>query len=100
MVHKLALVFLGLIAVVAIGGLTVQLKDVVTGSYYASGGGKYYYGPQIAQLQPDEACIYQGLEPSYPWKVYTNEYGTVMSMCKRNGELVGVPVVQTIQVFP
>ena len=100
MVHKLALVFLGLIAVVAIGGLTVQLKDVVTGNYYAAGGGKYYYGPQKAQLQPDEACIYQSYEPLYPWNVYTNEYGTIMSLCKNDGEFVGVPVVQTIRVYP
>jgi len=100
MVQKLALLFLGLIAVVATVGLTMQIKELVTGSYVASGGGRYYYGPQKAQMQPDEACVYSGFEPVVPWQVYTNEWGTVMSACRVGNQYVGVPVVQTVVVLP
>ncbi len=96
--RKLGLVLLGFVAIVAIGGLTVQLRDTLTGGYYASGGGRWYYGPQKIQLQPDEACVYQGLEPLDPVQVYTNEYGTLLSLCRYGGELVGVPLVQTALV--
>jgi len=96
MVQKLALLLLGLIAVVAIVGLTVQLKDTLTGQYVASGGGRFYYGPMKAQLQPDEACIYQGFDPLSPQQVYTNEFGTLMSVCRNGDQFVGVPIVQTI----
>ena len=92
------MIFLGFIAVVAIGGLTVQLRDTLTGNYYAGGGGRWYFGPQKAQMQPDEACAYAGLEPIYPVHVYTNEYGTLLSLCKRGGGFVGVPLVQTVFV--
>jgi hypothetical protein len=98
MMNKLGLIFLGFVAVVAIGGLTMHLRDTMTGQYYASGGGRWYYGPQPAQLAPDEACVYAGLEPLYPVQVYTNEYGTLMSLCSQNGNLVGVPLTQTILV--
>ena len=66
MMNKLGLVLLGFVAVVAIGGFTLQLRSELTGLYSASGGGRWYYGPQIAQLAPDEACIYSNLEPLYP----------------------------------
>ena len=98
MVQKLALVFLGLIAVVAIGGLILKVGNVATGQYVAVGGGRYYYGPQRAQMQPDEACIYAGFEPIYPPRIFTNEYGTVVSECKRGSGTVIVPLVQTIIV--
>ena len=98
MMRKLGLVLLGFVAIVAIGGLTVQLRDTLTGKYYAAGGGRWYYGPQRIQLAPDEACVYAGLEPLDPVRVYTNEYGTLLSMCKQGDQFVGVPLVQTALV--
>ncbi len=98
MMRKLGLVLLGFVAIVAIGGLTVQLRDSLTGQYYASGGGRWYYGPQRIQLAPDEACIYAGLEPVDPVHVYSNEYGTQLSLCKQGNGFVGVPLVQTAVV--
>jgi hypothetical protein len=96
--NKLGLVLLGFVAVVAIGGLTVQLRDTITGDYYAAGGGRWYYGPQRMQFAPDEACINAGLEPVYPVRVYSNTFGTTMSVCQQGNSLVGVPVVQTAYV--
>ena len=95
---KLGLVLLGFVAIVAIGGFTIQLRESITGDYVTSKGGRWYYGPMKAQLQPDEACIYSGFEQVYPWRVFTNEYGTLMSMCLKDGRYVGVPLVQTIIV--
>ncbi|VVB81733.1 Uncharacterised protein [uncultured archaeon] len=96
--QKLGLILLAFVAVVAIGGFTVQLRDTVTGDYTATNVGRWYAGAQKAQMQPDEACTYSGLEPMYPWQVYTNEYGTFMSLCKKDGYYVGVPLVQTVIV--
>ncbi len=98
MVQKLGVIFLGLIALVAIGGLIIQLQNTLTGQYYASGGGRWYYGPQRAQMQPNEACIYAGLQPVYPQQVYTNEWGTLLSVCQQGSNFVGVPLVQTVLV--
>jgi len=98
MMQKLGLMLLGFVALVAIGGLIIQLQETVTGNYVKSGGGRWYYGPMRAQMQPDEACIYAGLEPVYPQRVYTNEYGTLMTACIQYGEMVGVPLTQTIYV--
>ncbi len=98
MVQKIALALLAVVAVLAVGLFTLELKNETTGQYYASGGGRYYYGTMKAQLQPDEACIYQGFEPVYPVQVYTNEYGTLMSLCKLGEQFVGVPIVQTVLV--
>jgi len=96
--QKLGLVLLGFVAVIAIGGLTIQLRDTVTGEYYASGGGRWYSGPQIVQLSPDEACLYSGFEPLYPSRVESNKYGTLLSICKNGDQFVAVPVVQTVVV--
>ena len=98
MVQKLGILFLGIIALVAIGGLTSLIRDSVTGDYVASGGGRYYYGPQKIQLQPAEACIYSGYEPVYPIQVHTNEFGTLVSVCRFGGSYVTVPLVQTALV--
>ena len=92
---KVVYVFLAVMAVIAIGALTYGLKDTLTGSYYAPGGGRWYYGAQRMQMQPDEACLYSGYEPLYPWRVYTNEYGTMLSLCRFGDKYVGVPVWQT-----
>lgn len=96
--QKTALLFLAFIALVAMGILMVEINDTVTGKYVTSGGGDWHYGSQQALMQPDEACIYQGFEPLYPWRVTTNEYGTQVSVCLHNGEYVTVPLVQTIVV--
>ncbi len=98
MVQKTALLLLGFVALVAVGILTWQLRDEVTGNYSASGGGRWYYGPQKAQMEPAEACLYQGYEPMSPPRVYRDYYGSLMSMCRSGNELVGVPLVQTIIV--
>lgn len=99
MVQKLSLMIFGLIALVAVGGIILELKDTVTGQYYAGGGiGRWYGGTQRVQLQPDEACIYSGLQPLHPWRVYTNEYGSPMSLCQKGDVFVGVPVWQTVYV--
>ncbi len=98
MVQKLGFIFLGLIALVAIGGLLIQIQNTLTGDYTASGGGRWYYGPLRAQMEPSEACIYAGLQPVYPQQVYSNEYGTMMSVCQQGSQMVGVPLTQTVLV--
>ena len=92
-----AILFL-LVAVVGIGILVSELKDDLTGRYTAGGGGRWYYGPQKAQLSPSEACEYSGLQPLHPERVYSNEYGSLMSLCRSGNQFVGVPLVQTIIV--
>lgn len=96
--QKTALLILAFIALVAMGILFVEIRDTVTGNYVTSGGGDWYYGTQQALLQPDEACIYQGYQPLYPWRVTTNEFGTQVSVCRHNGQYVVSPLVQTIRV--
>ena len=90
---------LGFVALLGAGVLIANFASP-TGNYASAGGGKWYYGPHQAQLQPDEACIYAGYEPQHPWTVYKNEWGTVLSQCKKGTELIGVPVIQTIYVKP
>ncbi len=99
MVHRVGALLLAVVAAFAVGGFLTNV-DIITGQYYASGGGSWYYGPQAAQLDPDQACIYAGFEPIYPVRVATNEYGTVVSICKFGSEWVSVPVVQTVYVWP
>jgi len=96
MVQKIALAFLGFIAIFAIAGTTLHFRDSATGLYTTGSNiGRWHVGTQKVQLQPDEACMYAGAVPLYPWRVYTNEYGTLMSMCKVGDSYVGVPIVQT-----
>jgi len=87
-------------ALVAIAGMVFEIRSEITGDYARSGGGRWYYGAQIMQLQPDEACTYAGFTPLHPWRVETNEYGTLMSVCydQVNARLTGVPVVVTAKV--
>lgn len=87
----------GLVLAVAVIGFTLEYKSM-TGQYYSSGGGEWYYGELTIQLQPSEACEYAGFEPIYPERVERNEYNTLMSVCKFNGQYVRVPVVQTARV--
>ncbi|MEM3153945.1 MAG: hypothetical protein QW165_00030 [Candidatus Woesearchaeota archaeon] len=98
MVQKLGFLLLGFVALIALSGLIIQIQNSVTGEYYASGGGRWYYGPQRAQMQPDEACMFAGMKPVYPQQVYTNEWGTLMAVCDAGGRMVGVPLTQTILV--
>ena len=94
-------VLFALTALAAISMFTAMLAfDASTGAYVASGGGKWYYGPQKAQMEPAEACTYAGCSPLDPINVYTNKYGTMMSLCNCRGKLAGVPLVQTIYVAP
>lgn len=95
MEHKLGLLFFGIIALIALGGLTFMIKESVTGGYVAGGGGRYYYGPQKIQLEPAEACIYSGYEAVYPIQVKTNEFGTLVSVCRSSNGYITVPLVQT-----
>lgn len=88
---------MAVVAAFAVAGFLVNF-DVVTGQYYASGGGRYYYGPQKALLQPDEACTYAGFQPLDPWRVESNEYGNLMSVCRDGGQYVMVPLLQTVLV--
>jgi len=98
MMQKLGLILLAFVALVAIGGLMIQLQNSATGQYTRAGCGSWYCGPQRAQLAPDEACMYAGYEPIYPVNVYQNQFGTMLSACRQGSELVGVPLVQTIYV--
>jgi hypothetical protein len=98
MVQKLGFLLLSFVALVALGGLVIQLQNTITGDYVKSGGGRWYYGPMRAQMQPDEACLYSNLQPVYPQQVYTNEWGTLMSVCMQGSQTVGVPLTQTIYV--
>jgi len=96
MVKRVALVFLAIISVVAISGLIFEFTNAgSSGLYVSGGGGRWYYGSNIVQLQPDEACIYSGYAPLDPWRVERNEFGTIVSLCNDNGRIVTVPVVQT-----
>ena len=86
------------VALMGFGILVSELSGVLTGQYYVSGGGRWYYGAQKAQLSPEEACVYGGFAPLAPARVYHNEYGTIMSMCRDGNQMIGVPLVQTIVV--
>ena len=98
MVHRIGLLFLGLIATVAVVGLLSNLPSQVTGKYTASGGGEYYMGVQFIQLQPDEACIYAGYESIHPWHVVTDTYGALLSQCRYRGKIVTAPLIQMMVV--
>ena len=99
MVYRTAAPFLVLIIVVAVGGLmwTVSL-DSATGTYFASGGGRYYYGPQIVQLSPEEACKYAGCQSMRPTTIYTNEFGIKNVVCNCRYGKICVPMVQTAYI--
>ncbi|HLF54267.1 MAG TPA: hypothetical protein VI612_00925 [Candidatus Nanoarchaeia archaeon] len=93
------LVLFSLVAFAAIGMLTAMVAlESSTGAYSYSGGGRWYYGAGRAQMQPDEACVYVGCTPVTPINVFSNEFGTVLSMCRCGGELKGVPLTQTVVV--
>ena len=93
------LVLFALTALAAIGMFTAMLAfEANTGAYVASGGGDWYYGPQKAQMEPHEACIFAGCNPVKPVNVFSNEYGTLMSLCNCQGTYRGVPLIQTIYV--
>lgn len=98
MVKKTAFLVFSFIAAVALGLFIVELNNTVTGRYVTSGGGSWYYGTQQAHLQPDEACLFAGYTPVKPWRVITNEYGTLLSVCKDGNRIATAPIVQTIQV--
>ncbi len=99
MVQKIAVSLLVLVAVIALVGFTWNWNDL-TGNFVASGGGRWYYGPMRAQMEPAEACIASGLQPVYPSEVFRNDYGTALSLCRQGENLVGVPLVQTIYDAP
>jgi len=96
MVQKLAVVILGIIAIIGVALMTWQVKSL-TGEYVGgSGVGRWYAGNQIVQLPPDEACIYAGHPPNNIPTVTTDErFGTMVSIC---GDGSAVPVVQTAYV--
>jgi len=99
MVNKLGLLLFGIVAIVAITMISLMLQDSITGKYVTIGGGRYTYEPpKIAQMQPDEACVYAGFEPVYPVRVFRGEYGALMSTCRDGAEFVAVPVVQTVMI--
>ena len=91
--------FLGFIAVVAMGFLFVEIRDTATGQYYATGGGEWYYGSQIIQMSPSEACTYYGYSPLSPQHIETNARGTLVSVCWNGQDYVRVPLVSTVRVF-
>lgn len=86
------------VALAAFGILVSELSGDVTGKYVVSGGGRWYYGAQQALLSPEEACVYGGFAPLAPQRVYRNEFGTMMSLCRDGNQLIGVPLLQTIVV--
>lgn len=96
MVQRTGLLLMGLIALVGIGVLFYS--SGVTGNYYATGGGKWYYGWQIAQFMPKDACEVRDCTAVSPIEVYTNQYGSQFAVCDCFGERVGVPMVQKIYV--
>lgn len=96
MVQKIALMVLGVIALLGVALMTVQIKSL-TGEYVAgSNVGSWYAGEQIAQLPPDQACVFAGHPPSASPSVLADErFGTLLSKC---GDGALVPLVQTIIV--
>ncbi|PIN76259.1 hypothetical protein COV18_00475 [Candidatus Woesearchaeota archaeon CG10_big_fil_rev_8_21_14_0_10_37_12] len=98
MVYKTGILLLGFVALVGAGILVINFNEQLTGQYISSGGGSWYYGVQIAQMQPDEACTYAGYVPVTPIAVKRNEYGTILAVCQDNGKEVLVPTIQRIYV--
>ncbi len=96
MVQKIAIVILGIIALLGVAMMTWQVKSL-TGDYVVGNNvGSWAAGTQIAQLQPDEACVYSGHPPSSVPSVTTDErFGTLVSVC---GDGARVPIVQTVYV--
>jgi len=96
MVQKLAVVILGIIAILGVAMMTWQVKSL-TGEFSAgSGVGNWYAGKQIVQLQPDEACSYSGHPPNtVPTITRDERFGTLISIC---GDGAAVPATQTAYV--
>lgn len=95
---KIVWVLLGLVAIVAILGLVVLFtKITVSGGYFVSGGGRWYYGSSIVQYSPRDACALVGGTTTEPVMVYRNPYGTVMVVCVVGENFVEVPLVQTVK---
>lgn len=96
MVQKLAVVILGIIAIIGVALMTWHVKTL-TGNYSAASGvGSWYAGNQIIQLPPDEACIYAGHPPNNIPTVTTDKrFGTHISIC---GDGSAVPLTQTAYV--
>jgi|GEM_PF-3824463 len=96
MVQKIAIVILGIIALLGVVLMTWQVKSM-TGDYVVGNNvGSWAAGTQIAQLEPDEACIYSGHPPSANPSVERDErFGTLLSVC---GDGERVPLVQTVYV--
>ena len=92
MVHK-ELTILGIISILAIGGLVFGLQQTVTGSYTAGTGGDRVYGPVYVQFEPNEACLNSGYQPRKPIEIRSVPYGT-MAVCNGPEGQVLVPLVQ------
>ena len=92
------LIMFSLVAFAAIGMLVAMIAyEANTGAYVFSGGARnWYYGAVRAQMDPKEACVYAGCNPVTPMNVFSNEYGTMLSLCNCRGEMVGVPLTQTV----
>lgn len=100
MVKHTGYMLLAFMAIVAVGGIVWTVSSInAAGSYSAYGGGRYYYGPQIVQLSPEDACKYAGCYPAKPTTVYTNEFGTKLVVCHCAQGSVGIPLVQTARVY-
>lgn len=99
MVNHTNAAVLGIFAIVAVSIFMMALHSSATGNYVAGGGGRYTYDqPKLAQMQPDEACVYAGFEAVYPQRVFKNEWGTWMSTCRNGNEFVAVPLMQMVIV--
>ena len=95
MVQK-ELLFFGLVAMFAIGGLVFQLQQTVTGNYIAGSGGKYIHHPVYVHFSPAEACFAAGYEPFSPVQVFKTGYD-VFTVCKSVDGTVSVPLVQLVR---
>ena len=95
--EKFAWVLLGLVAVFAILGLVLMFVRVgYTGGFVTGGGGRWYYGPNIAKFTPQEACENAGCDSLVPQTVVRNQYGTELAVCDCAGEELQFPLVQVI----
>ncbi len=101
MVKRTSLSLMVFIAIAAILMLFFNFNNNnVSGSFTATGGGRYYYGQQIVQFSPEEACSYFGCQVGNPIHLTAGTFGTyqVACSCIENGveSIKWVPLVQVI----
>ncbi|OYT32514.1 hypothetical protein B6U93_01580 [Candidatus Woesearchaeota archaeon ex4484_78] len=99
-VKKTGFALLVFVALIAGAVLFVNFQNnSISGGFSAAGGGRYYYGSQIVQLMPQDACARIGCESTEPVYVKSGFGGSYTKcLCYRNGvyKEEWVPLIQVI----